>query len=59
MRNLVITENNTVDGVINANEGWFASAGEDCAHVLLEEWMTGLVPSLSTVAATGFHTVLR
>jgi hypothetical protein len=42
-----------------ASPGWLASAGEDCAHVLLEERMTGLVPSFSTVAATGSRTVLR
>jgi dihydrofolate reductase len=29
MRKLVVTENITVDGVIDASEGWFAAAGED------------------------------
>jgi dihydrofolate reductase len=29
MRNLVITENITLDGVIDASEGWFAPAGEE------------------------------
>ena len=28
MRNLVITENITLDGVIDASEGWFAPSGE-------------------------------
>ena len=27
MRNLVITENITLDGVIDASEGWFAPSG--------------------------------
>ncbi len=29
MRDLVVTENITVDGVIEATEGWFAPAGDD------------------------------
>ena len=29
MRNLVITENITLDGVIDASEGWFAPSGEE------------------------------
>ena len=58
MREPGVTEKIMLDGVIVGSAG-LASAGEDCAHVLLEEWMTGLVPSLSTVAATGLHTVLR
>jgi dihydrofolate reductase len=29
MRNLVITENITLDGVIDAGEGWFAPSGEE------------------------------
>jgi len=29
MRDLIITENITLDGVIDASEGWFAPAGED------------------------------
>ncbi|HEY9378780.1 MAG TPA: dihydrofolate reductase family protein [Jiangellaceae bacterium] len=29
MRKLVVTENTTVDGVIDASEGWFAPAGEE------------------------------
>jgi dihydrofolate reductase len=29
MRNLIVTENITLDGVIEATEGWFAPAGDD------------------------------
>jgi dihydrofolate reductase len=29
MRKLVITENITVDGVIDASEGWFAPSGDE------------------------------
>ena len=29
MRDLIVTENITLDGVIDASEGWFAPAGED------------------------------
>jgi dihydrofolate reductase len=29
MRNLVVTENITLDGVIDASEGWFAPSGDD------------------------------
>ena len=29
MRDLIITENISLDGVIDASEGWFAPAGED------------------------------
>jgi hypothetical protein len=43
MRRLVVTENITVDGVIDAKEGWFAPAGDeevdqsDLNEVLLEQ----------------------
>jgi dihydrofolate reductase len=43
MRKLVVTENITVDGVIDAREGWFAPAGDeevdqsDLYEVLLEQ----------------------
>ena len=30
MRNLVITENITLDGVVDASEGWFAPSGRRC-----------------------------
>ena len=29
MRDLIVTENITLDGVIDATEGWFAPAGDD------------------------------
>ncbi len=29
MRKLVVTENITLDGVIDASEGWFAPAGDE------------------------------
>ena len=29
MRDLIVTENITLDGVIDANDGWFAPAGDD------------------------------
>lgn len=31
MRDLVVTENITLDGVIDASEGWFGPAGSDAA----------------------------
>jgi hypothetical protein len=55
MRMPAVTEKIMLDGVIVASPGWLACAGENCAHVLLEEWMTRRVPSFSTVAATEFH----
>jgi hypothetical protein len=31
MRELIVTENITLDGVIDASEGWFNPAGNDAA----------------------------
>jgi len=42
MRDLIVTENITLEGVIEATEGWFAPAGGESKYVVPAHCRTGV-----------------
>jgi hypothetical protein len=53
MRNLVITENITLEGVVDASEGWFAPVEEMLGYTNDKTGVTEYLTSVEDIVVTG------